>query len=133
MAEVDFTYQNWKDAKFKAIEGWGVYYISTTAGKWPPAYSTSPIPAEATWSRINYRIGGFSITTTTSLSAAIMCVTMGVGRFRFPVPSFKTLVNLTFEYRHRQAHPDPLVKEQYFNIAIGVNFNEMWFWRNKLR
>ncbi len=42
-------------------------------------------------------------------------------------------MNLTFEYRHRQAHPDPLVKEQYFNIAIGVNFNEMWFWRNKLR
>ena len=33
---------------------------------------------------------------------------------------------------HRQAHPNPLVKENYLNITIGVNFNEMWFRQSKI-
>lgn len=27
----------------------------------------------------------------------------------------------------------PLVKENYFMVTLGVNFNELWFWRNKLK
>lgn len=43
------------------------------------------------------------------------------------------MVNLAFEYRHRQATPAPLVKENYFMVTVGVNVNELWFWRNKIR
>ena len=50
-----------------------------------------------------------------------------------PAPSAKTMVNLAFEYRHRQATPAPLVKENYFMVTVGVNVNELWFWRNKIR
>ena len=132
LAEVDFTYQNWKDAKFKAIEGWE---STTFDNRWKVAAGIQyqPNPRGSYLSRINYRIGGFynhDYITIRGNNVRDYGVSAGFG---FPVPSFKTLVNLTFEYRHRQAHPDPLVKEQYFNIAIGVNFNEMWFWRNKLR
>ena len=56
-------------------------------------------------------------------------VTAGFG---FPVPSFRTIVNLGFEFKHRAANPDPLIKENYFNITIGVNFNEMWFRQSKI-
>ena len=49
-----------------------------------------------------------------------------------PVPGFKTVVNLGFEWRHRQATPVALVKEDYLNITIGINFNEMWFRKNKI-
>ena len=54
------------------------------------------------------------------------------GGFGFPVPAFKTLVNLTFEYKHRAADPNPLIKENYFGISLGVNFNEMWFRQSKI-
>ena len=26
-----------------------------------------------------------------------------------------------------------LIKENYFNITLGVNFNESWFWKSKIR
>lgn len=50
----------------------------------------------------------------------------------FPVPSFKTLINLGVEWRHRQANPDPLIKEDYICLTLGINFNEMWFFKRKL-
>ncbi|MDE6309012.1 MAG: hypothetical protein K2L81_02330, partial [Muribaculaceae bacterium] len=56
-----------------------------------------------------------------------------VGWFRTPAPGSKTIVNIGLEYKHRQAHPAPLLKENYFCLTIGVNFNEMWFWRSKIR
>jgi hypothetical protein len=52
--------------------------------------------------------------------------------FGLPVPSLKTIVNIGIEYKHRQANPNPLIKENYLNITLGVNFNEMWFVKNKL-
>ncbi len=56
-------------------------------------------------------------------------VTAGVG---LPVPGFRSTINLGLEYKHRQAHPNPLIKENYFNITLGVNFNEMWFRKSKI-
>ena len=56
-------------------------------------------------------------------------VTAGFG---FPVPVFKTIVSLGFEWKRRQAHPNPLIKENYFNITLGINFNEMWFDQRKI-
>ena len=53
--------------------------------------------------------------------------------FGLPVPSAKTMVNLSFEYRNRRATPVKLVQEDYFTVTLGINFNELWFWRNKLR
>lgn len=52
--------------------------------------------------------------------------------FGLPTLSTKTVINLGFEYRHRQATPNPLVKENYFNITLGINFNELWFLKRKI-
>ena len=53
--------------------------------------------------------------------------------FGLPALSSKTVINLGFEYRHRQATPNPLLSENYFNIRLGINFNELWFFQNKIR
>ena len=45
----------------------------------------------------------------------------------------KTYINIGFEYKHRAARPQTLVKEDYIFVTLGVNFNELWFWQNKLR
>ena len=57
-------------------------------------------------------------------------VSCGVG---FPVPNGKTTINLGLEWKHRYAAPTSLIKENYFNITLGVNFNESWFWKSKIR
>jgi hypothetical protein len=57
-------------------------------------------------------------------------ISCGVG---FPAHSSKTIINLGFEYKQRQATPNPLLKENYFNLTLGVNFNGTWFYRNKLK
>ena len=53
--------------------------------------------------------------------------------FGLPALGSKTVINLGFEYRSRRAHPQPLLKESYFNIRLGINFNELWFFQNKIR
>lgn len=57
-------------------------------------------------------------------------ITAGVG---FNTPEGKTMINLGFEWKHRQAHPNPLITENFFNITLGVNFNELWFWQRRIR
>ena len=54
------------------------------------------------------------------------------GGFGFPVPGFKSVVNLGLEWKHRRCSPVALIKEDYFNITIGINFNEMWFQKSRI-
>ena len=133
MAEVDFTYQPWKKVSFATIEGFdnsrnfndrwkvgfGVQFVNNTRGSW--------------LQRVNYRVGGFYCNDYIKVgdnSVRERGVSLGFG---LPSPWTKTMLNLSFEYRNRQAHPNPLVKENYFVLTLGVNVNELWFYRNKLR
>ncbi len=50
-----------------------------------------------------------------------------------PVPNGKTTINLGFEWRHRTSSPTVLIEEDCLNITLSVNFNELWFWKNKIR
>ena len=83
--------------------------------------------------RVTYRLGGFynrdymMVDDNHVRDYGVSC------GFGFPTATSKTVVNLGFEYHNRQATPNPLLKEQYFNITLGVNFNGLWFLKNKLR
>ena len=133
MAEVDFTYQNWKDAKYSALEN---FEPTRFDNRWEISAGLQYTPKlRGNYAqRIQYRLGGFYnhdyllINNTNNIQE--YGVTAGVG---LPVNGFKTIVNIGLEYRHRQATPNPLVKENFLNITLGVNFNESWFWKNKIR
>jgi uncharacterized membrane-anchored protein YitT (DUF2179 family) len=45
----------------------------------------------------------------------------------------KTIINLGVEWRHRDAYPQNLISENYLNVTLGVNFNELWFWKRKIK
>lgn len=132
MAEVDFTWQGWKKAKYAALED---FEKTRFDNRWKIACGLqyTPNPRGNYWQRINYRCGGYynhDYLTIGDNSVREHGMSVGLG---LPAPAGKTVINLGFEYKRRQANPDPLVKETYFNITLGVNFNEMWFWRNKIR
>ncbi len=56
-------------------------------------------------------------------------VSLGTG---FAAPGGKTMINFGLEWRHRQTNPVNLLSENYFNIMVGVNFNEVWFFKRKI-
>ena len=131
-AEVDFTYQPWKDAKYAQIENFSATRIDD---RWKVAMGASyiPDPRGSYFKRMSYRAGAYynrdyiMVGDNHVRDYGVSC------GFGFPAHSFKTMINLGFEFRQRQATPNPLLKEKYFNITLGVNFNNTWFFRNKLR
>lgn len=138
MAEVDFTYQAWKDAKASALynaDGAVVFESPTYDNRWEISAGLQFTPKlRGNYAqRIQYRVGGFynhDYLVVNGNNIREYGITAGFG---LPVNGLKTIVNIGFEYRHRQAHPNPLIKEDYLGITLGVNFNELWFWQNKIR
>ncbi len=129
--EADFTYQPWSDARYNQPEG-----LSDTrlTDRWRIGVGASYIPEIRGnyFKRITYRAGAFYNRDYVMVgSNHVRDYGVSVG-FGFPAVSSKTLVNLGFEYHNRQATPNPLLKEQYFNITLGVNFNAVWFFRSRL-
>lgn len=131
MAEVDFTYQPWAKAKFAPLED---FESTRFADRWKigAGLQFTPNTRGNYGQRIQYRLGAFynhDYLMIKDNNIREYGASLGFG---LPVPGFKTVINLGFEYRYRQAHPDPLIKETYFNITLGINFNEMWFRKNKI-
>jgi hypothetical protein len=131
MAEVDFTYQPWSKAKYGHIEN---FEDTKFADRYKVGLGLQyqPMARGSYAQRIYYRFGTYfnrDYITVLGNNVRDYGVTLGFG---LPVPSLKTIVNLGFEFRHRQANPNPLIKENYLNITLGINFNEMWFVKNKL-
>lgn len=130
--EADFTYQPWAKEKtlnlpnFEPTKFADRYQVAVGA-EFTPSLRGSYIK------RIAYRAGAFynrDYVMVGDNNVREFGVSFGFG---FPALASKTQINLGFEYRHRQAHPNPLLKESYFNIRLGINFNELWFFQNKIK
>lgn len=130
--EADFTYQPWSKVKTLDLP----HFESTRfSDRWQIGLGAEFTPAVRGnyFKRISYRAGGFynrDYMMVGDNNVREYGVSFGFG---FPALASKTQINLGFEYRHRQAHPNPLLKENYFNIRLGINFNELWFFQNKIK
>ena len=140
MVEVDFTYQEWSKATYSPLYSLsdpdnlvfqGMNFKDRTrfalGGEFVPKLRGNY------WQRLAYRAGAYYNNDYLNIQGNRLKeygVTAGVG---FNTPEGKTMINLGFEWKHRQATPNPLITENYFNITLGVNFNELWFWQRKIR
>lgn len=148
MVEADFTWQQWSKAPYSAL-----YDNRVLAGKNPSDAKEILTPAmrfnDRTrfaagaefvprirgnyFQRISYRLGAYYANDYLNINGnrvKEMSVTCGFG---FPTYEGKTMINLGLEWKKRQASPQKLISENYFNITLGVNFNEVWFWQRKIR
>lgn len=57
-------------------------------------------------------------------------VTAGFG---FNTPEGKTMINLGFEWKHRKGHPMSMITQNFFNITLGINVDELWFWQRRIK
>ena len=146
MVEADFTFQNWSKTPIPALVG----KVINVGGKEEETlvYSGAQFNDRTKYAvgaefiprlrgnyaeRMTYRLGGYYTNDYIKVngnSVREYGVTAGFG---FPTPEGKTMINLGLEWKKRYATPSPLLTENYFNITLGVNFNEVWFWKRKIR
>lgn len=138
--EFDYLWQGWKDAGYAPLHSSAnpetiVFQGMTFNNRSRYAVGAEYVPKIRGnyGQRIAYRIGAYYTDDYLRIQGNGVRdygVTAGVG---FPTPEGKTIVNLGLEWKMRQAHPQTLIKENYFNITLGVNFNEVWFFKRKIR
>lgn len=138
--EADFTWQQWSKAPFSALysdidpnvlvfQGMkfndrikiaaGVEYVPRIRGNY--------------FQRMAYRLGAWAQRDYLNIQGnALREYGVSCG-FGLHTPQDKTMINIGLEWKHRQAHPSPLVKENYLSVSLGLNFNELWFWQRKIR
>lgn len=83
--------------------------------------------------RITYRLGGYYCDDYLCINGNRVREYGATIGFGLPTPEGKTMINLGLEYKHRGASPVKLVTENYLNVTLGINFNEVWFWKRKIR
>lgn len=127
MVEADFTYQPWSKYLYDgAKDQLADRYKVALGAQWQPQ------PRGGYFKRVQYRAGGFydrDYLVVRGNNVREYGASVGLG---FPVPGFKTVVSLGIGWLHRQAYPTALIKEDYLNITVGINFNEMWFRKSKI-
>lgn len=144
MAEVDFTYQTWSKAAFPALEGSeklpsgeqrvvfaGMNFYDrfkvAAGGEFVPKVRGSYME------RVAYRLGAYFCNDYLNINGnrtREYGITCGLG---LHTPQDKTIINVGFEWKHRTTTPTVLISENYFNITLGLNFNELWFWQRKIK
>jgi len=134
LMEVDFTYQDWAKAKYSTITG-----FETENTKFDNRWKIAAGAQYCLNRRGSYvgqmiwRAGAFynhDYLNILGNNVRDYGASVGVG---IPVPNGKTTINVGFEWKHRVSSPKKLITEDYFNITLGVNINELWFWKNRIR
>ncbi len=138
--EIDFIYQEWSKATYSPLysdkdpdealfQGMkfdnrsrisaGLEYVPRLRGNY--------------LQRMAYRFGGYYTRDYINIlgnGVREYGITAGFG---FPTIEGKTIINLGLEWKRRLTSPKNLISENYFNVTLGVNFNELWFWQRKIR
>lgn len=148
MLEADITWQQWSKAPYSALYGTVEENQTATQNKQilvskgmdfhdrtKLAFGGEFIPRiRGNYAqRMTYRAGAYLVSDYLNINGNKVKesgITAGVG---FPTPEGKTMINLGLEWKHRQGSPEKLITENYFNITLGVNFNEVWFWKRKIK
>lgn len=140
MVEADLTYQQWSKVKYSSLYEIGkpenVVFQGMNfnnrvrvalGGEYVPKVRGNYIQ------RMSYRAGVYVGKDYLNIQGNRLHeygVTAGLG---FNTPEGRTMVNLGFEWKRRAARPNTLITENMFNITLGINVNELWFWQRRIK
>ncbi len=132
--EADYTFQKWSSAKYTPIGGIEAQNTKfDDRSKLALGMQYTPNKRGSYFGAMSFRAGAFFNHDYMLFDQSHLRdygLSVGVG---LPAPGSKTTINLGVEWRHREATPVSLISENYLNITIGVNFNELWFWKSRIR
>lgn len=140
LVEADVTFQQWSKAKFSPLYEdsdpsnmvfQGMNFNNRTrfalGGEFVPKIRGNY------FQRMSYRAGAYIGNDYLNINGNKIReygLTCGFG---FNTPEGKSVVNLGLEWKHRQGHPQTMITQNYINITLGINFNEVWFFKNRIR
>lgn len=137
VVEADFTWQQWSKAPFPSLDDKNG--IVAFKGMNFSDRCKFAIGGEYTHNirgnyleRMPFRLGGFYTSDYLNIDGNQMKeygVSLGTA---FMAPHGKTMINFGLEWRHRKTSPVNMLSENYFNIMVGVNFNEVWFFKRRI-
>lgn len=127
----DYTFENWSkvaglDANLKKVNG-----IYQDVHKFSVGFERRPVTySESFFKNCTYRAGAsFKNTYVKAFSnQKEYTATCGIG-----CPAGRSTFNLSVAYTHLQPEKSSMIKENSICLTLGITFNEMMFYRNKLR
>ncbi|MDE7408681.1 MAG: hypothetical protein K2N09_01530 [Muribaculaceae bacterium] len=137
VVEADFTLQQWSKAPFSSLKdeaGQIVFQGMKFSDRQKIAIGGEYVHnvRGSYLERMPWRLGAFYTDDYLKIDGNRMKeygVSLGTG---FTAPGGKTMINFGLGWMHRQTAPVSLLSENYFNITLGVNFNEVWFFKRKI-
>ncbi len=140
MIEADVTFQEWSKVKYSPLYSLaepdkmvfeGMNFSNRTryaiGGEYVPKIRGNY------FERMVYRLGAYYSNDYLKIRGNQVRAYGVTAGFGFNTPEGKTMINLGVEWKHRAAHPATLISENYLNITLGVNFNELWFWQRRIK
>lgn len=140
MVEADITFQQWSKVKYselretanpKDVVFQGMNFNNRT--KYAVGGEFVPKVRGNYFQRMAYRLGAYYNNDYLNIQGNKLKEYGLTAGFGFNTPEGKTMINLGFEWKRRKAKPSPLITENYFNITLGVNVNELWFWQRRIK
>ena len=133
-AEFDFSFENWKnagglDANFNYKDD---YYRNITKFAAGVEYRPS-IYDQSYMKTCRYRAGlavRSSYVEVYGSQSWEYTATLGLG---LPVPGRRSILNVALEYSHLAPSKSDLLAEDCLRLTLGMTFNEVMFYRNRLR
>lgn len=137
VVEADLTWQQWSKAPFSALydEAGQVVFQGmkfSDRRKFAIGGEYTHNVRGSYLERMPFRVGASYTDDYLKIDGNRMkeySVSLGTG---FAAPKGKTMINFGLEWRHRQTSPVNMLSENYFNVMVGVNFNEVWFFKRRL-
>lgn len=140
MVEADVTWQQWSKAKYSPLYADDTHKEVLFAGmdfkdrtRFAAGAEYIPKLRGSYLQRMTYRFGAYYSDDYLNIRGNRVHETGVTCGFGFPTYEGKTMMNLGLEWKKRWATPQALLGENYFNITLGINFNEVWFWQRKIR
>lgn len=130
-AAVDVRYDMWEDAKFYNPNTTRYEKMSNRKRIAAGVEYRPKLVSSSYFDYIRYRVGGFceqSYVMVGDNHVNEWGISCGLG---FPLRSEKSILNISFEYSHRNGSPNVLLSEDHLAIVISMTFNEMWFWKRR--
>lgn len=143
IVSADFAYQGWGSCLFPTVTEGNKYaassetYRDSYGVRLGTEYIPDPRELHKFFKRMRYRTG-FSYTSSSIRVNGINCpaeftASIGVGVPIINRINSRSVVNVGLQYVGRPTGNNGLVKENFFMINIGLNFNERWFMKFKIQ
>ena len=140
MVEADVTYQEWSKVKYSPM-----YEISKPENmvfqgmdfknrvRYAVGGEFVPKVRGNYFQRMAYRLGAYYNNDYLNIQGNRLKEYGVTAGFGFNTPEGKTMINLGLEWKHRKATPQTLISENYLNVTLGINVNELWFWQRRIK